>query len=194
MTADPAAPSTDPELAHLTTAVDVTARAIVGVRPDQAHEPTPCPRLDVAQLLDHLVGWATGFADRANGVTEPTDPGSVVAGDDPETSYRKAADRMLAGYRSGVGGERAPAVGVVLIETITHGWDLATATGQRVDYPTAAVEAALAAGRRMLSPEYRGPDMPFGDEVSVAESAPALDRLVGFMGRDPGWSAGPWRA
>jgi hypothetical protein len=28
--------------------------------------------------------------------------------------------------------------------------------------------------------------MPFGDIVPVADDAPAIDRLIGFMGRDPG--------
>ena len=68
-----------------------------------------------------------------------------------------------------------------------HGWDLATATGQRASYPDEACEAALAEAQGFMKPEYRGPDQSFGDEVPVPESAPALDRLVGFMGRDPGW-------
>ena len=38
-------------------------------------------------------------------------------------------------------------------------------------------------------PEGDGDDGPFGPPVAVLPSAPALDRLVGATGRDPGWSA-----
>ena len=37
------------------------ATIVVGVRPDQLGDPTPCPDYDVATLIDHLVGagWRT---------------------------------------------------------------------------------------------------------------------------------------
>jgi uncharacterized protein (TIGR03086 family) len=78
---------------------------------------------------------------------------------------------------------------IVLMETMCHGWDLATATGQSVSYPDGAIASVLAMGRQMLSPKYRGHGQPFGDEVEVPDTAPALEQLVGFMGRDPSWSA-----
>jgi hypothetical protein len=37
----------------------------------------------------------------------------------------------------------------------------------------------------MSNDEYRGPDKPFGNIVEVPDSAPALDRFAGFMGRTP---------
>jgi hypothetical protein len=30
--------------------------------------------------------------------------------------------------------------------------------------------------------------MGFGERVPVPDDAPALDRFIGFMGRDPGWT------
>jgi uncharacterized protein (TIGR03086 family) len=74
------------------------------------------------------------------------------------------------------------------METVTHGWDLARATGQATPYDDSSAEIALAAGRSMLVPEYRGVDKSFGPEVPVASTAPALDQLVAFMGRDPEWT------
>jgi len=39
----------------------------------------------------------------------------------------------------------------------------------------------------MLKPEYRGPGKTFGYEVEVSDDAGPVDRLVAFLGRDPGW-------
>lgn len=178
----------DHDINNLATALEVTEGIVAGVRPEQAQLPTPCPKYEVTQLLDHLVGWAISFADKASGVTQPADPTTTAAGDDPKGAYHDAAARMVAGYRGGAVEDATP-VGVVLVETITHGWDLAAATGQPTPYTEASIAAALDTCRGMLSPEYRGEGKPFAEEVEVSSSASALDQLVGFMGREPDWSA-----
>jgi uncharacterized protein (TIGR03086 family) len=180
--------SSEPRADHLAAALEVTKGIVAGVSPDQAHVPTPCPEYDVSRLLDHLVGFGASFADKANSVPSPADPAKVTAGDDPARAYDAVSRRLLEGYRGGEG-EGATPIGVVLMETVIHGWDLAKGTGQPAPYPDDAVEAALAAGQGMMSPKFRGEGQPFGDEVEVSSDAPALDRLVAFMGRDPGWSA-----
>lgn len=172
---------------HLATSVRVTGQIVAGVPADRADDPTPCPDYEVHHLVDHLVGWATSFADRALGVTPPTDPASVSAGPDPAASYATQTARMLEGYGGSGPADGAVSVDVALIESVVHGWDLAMATGQSAPYPSPVLEAALAAGEAMLQPEYRGPGKSFGPQVEVPSSAPVLDRLVGFMGRDPGW-------
>jgi hypothetical protein len=52
-------------------------------------------------------------------------------------------------------------------------------------------EHALAWARGMLRPEFRGPDRGFGAEIPVPADAPVYDRLAGWFGRDPGWTAAP---
>jgi uncharacterized protein (TIGR03086 family) len=178
----------DPDVRSLAAALDVTARVIGRVGPGQRQLPTPCPGYDVGELVDHLVGFATRFADSANGVTPPTDPGTVAAGDDPERAYRAQAARLVRGYRDDLGGPGATSIGVVLMETVTHGWDLARATGQPAPFPDEPVERALAAGHGMLAPRFRGDGMAFAAEVEVPADARPLDRLVAFLGRDPAWS------
>jgi uncharacterized protein (TIGR03086 family) len=69
-----------------------------------------------------------------------------------------------------------------------HDWDLAKATGQQAGLDPALAEHALRWSRRMLRPEFRGPDKAVGPEVPVAEDAPAYDRLAGWFGPDPGWT------
>jgi uncharacterized protein (TIGR03086 family) len=187
MTNEQAAAESDPDVANLASAVEVTEGIVAGVRPEQAQLPTPCSKYEVTQLLDHLVGFATSFADKATGVTPPADPNTTTAGDDAQGAYHDAGARLVAGYRDGARDDATP-LGIVLVETITHGWDLATATGQPTPYSDAAIAAALDTCRGMLSPQYRGEGMPFGEEVDVSPSASVLDQLVGFMGRDPDWS------
>jgi uncharacterized protein (TIGR03086 family) len=73
-------------------------------------------------------------------------------------------------------------------EFAVHSWDLATATGQRADFPAEACDAALAWARSALLPRFRGDEasgMAFGPEVPVPGDAPAEDRLAAFFGRHP---------
>ena len=81
------------------------------------------------------------------------------------------------------------ALGMVLGEYVVHGWDLARALGRPWTPPEAAVTTAHEFFGGVVVPEYRGPDGGFFlDEVPVPDDAPPLDRLLGFAGRDPGWS------
>lgn len=172
-----------------------TGRLVAGVRRDQREQPTPCPDFDVASLVDHLVGWLRKFADSATGEQSAEDPSAFHAGDDASEQFDAAAGRAVAAFRSGATdrplrltqGELpgSAVVGMMLMEYIGHGWDLATATQQPVPYTEDEAEAALAVGRQMLQPEYRGAGKPFGEEVAVPERADAIQRLVGFLGRQP---------
>jgi uncharacterized protein (TIGR03086 family) len=66
---------------------------------------------------------------------------------------------------------------------LTHGWDLARATGQPGDFPDDVAERALARSRRRLTARPEGPGAPFAAEVPVPPDASAVDRLAGFLGR-----------
>jgi uncharacterized protein (TIGR03086 family) len=80
-------------------------------------------------------------------------------------------------------------VAMALGEYIVHGWDLATATRRTWSVADDAANAALAFLETTVAPEFRGPDSGFfDDEISVAADASALDRLLGFAGRDPAWT------
>jgi uncharacterized protein (TIGR03086 family) len=72
---------------------------------------------------------------------------------------------------------------MTLIEYLTHGWDLARATGQEVPYDDEEAESTLQVASETLPPKYRGEGKPFGDIVPVPDEADATDRLAGFMGR-----------
>ncbi|GIF48822.1 uncharacterized protein (TIGR03086 family) [Asanoa ferruginea] len=169
------------DVATLSTVLDKTTTLITGVAPEQRGLPTPCPDLDVAALTDHLVGWLRMFADRAAGVEHQADPNQYRSGADPAAEFAAAGRRALAA----LGAEAGPLLGVMLIEYIGHGWDLAVATGQPVPFTDAEAQVALDAARGMLQPGYRGPGKTFGYEVEVSADAPTVAKLVAFIGRDP---------
>lgn len=173
-----------------------TGDLIAGVAPDRRGDPTPCPGFDVAGLVDHLVGWSGSFAAAAAGRVYEGDPAAVRAGDDPAGEFRAAAGEMVAGWREhgldrtvSIAGGETPgelAFNMTVMEYLTHGWDLAVASGQPVPFTDDEAAEVLARARRTLPDQYRGDGMPFGEVVPVPDDAPPVDRLVGFMGRDPG--------
>jgi uncharacterized protein (TIGR03086 family) len=172
-----------------------TETLVAGVRPDQRARATPCPDYDVEAMVNHLVAWARSFAATATGEERTEDPATFVAGDRPATQFREAADRMVAAFRGGaldrtltVAQAELPGsavLGMVLMEFVGHGWDLATATDQAVPFSDEEADAALAAGRTMLAPEFRGPGKAFGYEVPVPDGAGSVEKLIGFLGRRP---------
>jgi uncharacterized protein (TIGR03086 family) len=173
-----------------------TAGVIEGVTPEQRRLPTPCPDYDVAALVDHLVGWIQVFDAGCHGRRYEGDANAYRSGPDPAGEFRASAASLVAGWRelgtdrqvTVTGGDGVPGAMVLnmtLMEYMTHGWDLAAATGQTVPYTEAEAAETLARAQATLPPQYRGEGMPFAHEVPVDGDAAAVDRLIGFMGRDP---------
>jgi uncharacterized protein (TIGR03086 family) len=68
-----------------------------------------------------------------------------------------------------------------MYDLLAHGWDLATATGRPVELPVDVTENSLAFVRIQLTDDAR--PGRFGPAQQVADNAPAIDQLVGFLGR-----------
>ena len=164
---------------------------MASVRPGQEHLPTPCPEFDVARIVDHLVGWANSFAARLSGRSVTADPNDYRVGGNSATEFHQAAQTIIGAYREGGEQSQKLPLGFITMEFLVHGWDLATAIGSSVRFQPAAADLALVTGRTMLQPEYRGPGKSFGYEVEVPDAAGPVDRLLAFLGRDPGWHGPP---
>jgi uncharacterized protein (TIGR03086 family) len=183
------------DLELLERVLDKTGAIVAGVTPDQYDQPTPCPDYDVRALVNHITGWMRSFAAGANGGTYEGDPSAHVAGDDPGAEFRQAAGQVVEGWRAngvdrevGLMGGQLPGqmvLNMTIMEYLTHGWDLATATRQPMPYTDEEAAAALERAQGTLPEHYRGEGQAFGDIVAVPDSAPALDRFIGFLGRDP---------
>lgn len=163
---------------------------IAGVRVDQYDDKTPCAEWSVRDLLDHMVGVVAGLGSAAAG----NDPAPFELSDDPAAQFQSAAAAAMLAWRNpGVldaiidaGPGPMPGrvlAGINLLDTATHTWDLATATGQPATLPDAVAGAALEASRATISPEIR--PGRFGPEVDAASGASPTDVLVAFLGRTP---------
>jgi len=166
--------------------------------------PTPCRDYNVAQLRHHVLGWLQFFAAALadpEGQSERIDPVGWEFGTDsnPGDVVNAAHNTIEAAVDAGVAGElvvmsEAKMSGSAVLamafgEYIVHGWDLARSTGKEWQVADQSCILALAFLEGTVVPEYRGPESGFfDDQVPAAADASALDKLLAFAGRDPGWS------
>lgn len=176
-----------------------TATVLSGVSPDQMADPTPCASWTVRDLVNHIVGGPTFFAVTAETGAAPTggEAPDFAAGDF-RTAFDEGSKRAVAAF-SAEGAMDQPMqlpfgelpgsvfVFVAAIDTFTHGWDLAKATGQATDLDPTLATQLLDVARATLSDDVRGPDgqAPFGPKVDVVNPSCPADELAGFMGRRP---------
>jgi uncharacterized protein (TIGR03086 family) len=201
MTTNTAPPTTTDPRPGFASAAALAADVVAAVRPDQLARPTPCTEFDVRALLGHVlsvfrrvaaVGRGEPFTTVPHVTTDVPDDGWVQA---VAVAVREAEDvwtdpavlarelRLPFGTLPG-----AAALATYTGEVSTHTWDLATATGQRPAWDDEVLARALPAIHAKLPADGRGPGIPFGPVVPVAEDAPLIDRLVAWQGRDPSWT------
>ncbi len=175
-------------------ALNQTGQIVAGVRQDQLGLPTPCSEWDVRTLLEHVVGgnWNSA-ATAAGGQRPPNAETQDVLEDDPAAAHRQSAEavkqawrepgRLDQMYEMPMGTLPGQAVlGIRLVETITHGWDLARATGQAPAFDDDLIQAAIEFAEANVG-SARGAGFPFAPAVAVGPDRPAIDRLAGLMGR-----------
>jgi len=178
------------------------AAAIVsGIDSEELGHPTPCPKYDVAGLVDHIVEAGHRAAALGRGRTPPPgDDSPHVELPDAPGQLRRAAqeaeqawgdDSRLSSRFTMPWGEQytgAALVDMYLAELAAHAWDLARATGQLDGLNPLLALPALEGARAMIRPEYRDmvePGSPFGAEVPPPPGADDWERFAAFMGRDP---------
>jgi uncharacterized protein (TIGR03086 family) len=182
-------------LVTLENSAKATGAVARGVRPDQFDSPTPCAEWNVQELMNHLIGSLEYFKARGDGKDpgrpEPAAPGSYAA---TVGRLDSAALAMAAAWRQPGALDKAVTFGtgeipgsvmatLALSEMLTHGWDLARATGQQLSVDDVDIDAVLATMKQTLKPEARQPG--FGPEIPAPDGAPPIDRLAAFLGRQP---------
>lgn len=180
-----------PSVEQLGSALGDVGRLVAGIRHDQWTAPTPCTDWNVHDLVNHLVGMNLVFATLLSDQTPPK-RGVDRLGSDPLGAYHDSSGAVQQAFEqpgvlkrayhgplgSATGAERLQ---IRIYDLLAHGWDLAQATGQPADLPQDLAEQALIFAREQLSRQPR--TGRFGPAQTLAEDAPAIDRLVAFLGR-----------
>jgi len=170
------------------------AKVVANFGPGQLGAPTCCPEWDVRGLLNHILGGAVMYTQVNAGHAAGEDAGDVV-GDDPIHALAATSAANLASWRQpgALQGDRVypwgtfPAGAGLLInvgEVALHCWDLARATGQSADIDADVAQVIYDFYRRVPMEQMRSTGV-YGPEISVPETAPIQQRLLGFLGRLP---------
>jgi uncharacterized protein (TIGR03086 family) len=164
---------------------------IVDVGPDQWMAPTPCTEWNVRDVVNHVVAMNLVFAAMIDDGPMP-ERGADHLGNDPVAAYQASTASLVGAFaRPGVlersyAGPLGSATGaerlqIRLYDLLTHGWDLAQATGMPAQIPDELAEQALAFVRNQFSTQPR--TGRFAEPQPIDGTAPALDRLAAFLGR-----------
>jgi uncharacterized protein (TIGR03086 family) len=174
-----------------------TAGVLAGVEAQQLDGATPCASWKVREVINHVVGGTTYFAVTAETGEAPAggETTDFCAGD-YVTEFNKGAARAVKAFEADGVMERtlklpfaelpgAVFVNIATIDTFTHGWDLARATGQSTDLDPELAASLLVFAQAFLSDGLRGSDgaAPFGAQVEAPAGAGAADQLAAFLGR-----------
>jgi uncharacterized protein (TIGR03086 family) len=154
---------------------------------DDKVRPTPCEEFTCDELAVHLLGSLVQLGQLAGSeVTVPQD-GSLE--DKVSVTAAQSIDAWRAvdldGTVAGPGGREVPAsviASVLPVELLLHGWDLAQATGRRLQVSDELVAYVSTLAENVV-PGGRGSN--FRDEVTPGHDASALDRLAAYAGRSP---------
>jgi len=191
-------------VALLERAVGYTLGSLVLVRPEDLRRDTPCHGWDLRALLDHMDDSLLALHEATTGGRVSLEP--VRCHEHPVvavTTLRDRACRLLGDWSRAQPADDAAATDALVsvgglsvtsslvaaagaLEVVVHGWDVAQACGRPRTIP-----APLAAELLDLAPLLVRPaDRPgrFGPPATAGAGGAPGDRLVAFLGRDPGWT------
>ena len=177
--------------------LDRAGTVVDNVEPSQLGNATPCTEWTVRDVINHVVGGATMFAECVEQGSVPDERlgqlmGGDNLGDDYKGAFHAASDRANAAFSSEGALEKivklpfgempaAAALNIAVMDVMTHALDIAKATGQTVD-DDELLETALTIGRQLITPDFRAPGV-FDAEQPAPSDASAADKLLAFAGR-----------
>lgn len=187
--------SVDP-VGVLERACNATQAVLAAIGEKDLDRPTPCASWTVSDVIRHVLGSAAYFAELAEagvGAGEEIDELGDFNGTFGRTAARLVAafdspgvlDKLLKMPIGAVPG--SVVIWIASCDILTHGWDLAKAIDQSTDLDPELAQMILQRMYVTLPDSMRGTDgnAPFGPKVDVPSSAPAADRLAGYLGRTP---------
>jgi uncharacterized protein (TIGR03086 family) len=172
-------------VAVLERAIAYLLGSLSAVTPVLLDRPTPCPCWDLHDLLDHVHDSMCALREAAETGQVSGVPASS-AGSSIVVEVRDQAANLLGAWANAGGAQpAAPLIaGAGAIEVTVHGWDVAVASGRPRPIPDELADELLDLSALLV----RGPDRPgrFGRPVVVPADASPGDRLLAYLGRQPG--------
>jgi len=168
-------------------------RLVAAVGEDQWGADTPCTEWDARALVNHMTGTAHVFGGSATRTPPAAGPDDADhLGDNPVGSYAAAAQATQEAWRAEgaldgmtVVPAEMPAVaalGVNILDTGIHSWDLAQATGQDHGLTPELIAIIDEWSHQIISDEVRSGG-GFGSVLEPA-SDNALTTMLAFVGRE----------
>jgi uncharacterized protein (TIGR03086 family) len=175
------------QLAAHQRAQDVFAGVLARVTPAQLGAPSPCTEWDAKAVIDHVIG-GNQWVESLTGRQPPALPDDLAAAHAASAATAQAVFAAPDGLRRTFELPFATLPGAAFIglrtsDVFTHAWDLAQATGQSTNLDPELAAEALEAAQARISPAFRGPGRPFGEQQPCPEGRSKADELAAFLGR-----------
>ncbi len=167
-------------------------RLVEQITDEQWDLPTPCSEWNVAQLVNHITGSINVLASAAEReVPTLADPNDDHSGSDPRGALKKATEKSQRAWNSpgaldgmvSIPGEMPASLclGITLIDTGTHLWDLAHAIGADHDLSTSEIQLLDELNRQIVNDEVRAGG-GFGEDLDPSDGS-GLAGMLAFVGR-----------
>ncbi|HEX4356245.1 MAG TPA: TIGR03086 family metal-binding protein [Pseudonocardia sp.] len=183
-------------------ALKLAAVTVDRVKPADATRSTPCPPWDLHALLAHMIGQNHGFAAAVTGPgnapLEAFAPRPPAA--DPAAEWATSAEALTRAF-TGADLERPvllpeisadypfptwTVIGFHLLDTVVHGWDVATALEVEYEPDDELVDATLRVAQFVpTGPAREQPGASFAPVLPVAAGAEPWPRTLALLGRTP---------
>ncbi len=155
--------------------------------PADRPKPTPCVDFTAHELADHLLASLVQLGGMAGAALAVPADGSLE--DKVSVLAGQAIDAWrgvdLDGTVPGPDATEVPAkflASILPLELLLHGWDLAQASGQDLRASDDVVTYVHDLTRGVIS---QGRGSSFGDEITLAADADAVERFAAYAGRTP---------
>jgi uncharacterized protein (TIGR03086 family) len=182
-------------------AVELAGGFVDRVGPADLDLPTPCAGWDLRRLLAHMIGQNHGFADAAE-----RDVGAEAFAErsldaDIRESWAVSADRVTHALEAAVATDRtvvlaefsathrfpaAQVLGMHLLDSAVHAWDVATALGRPCRPDDELVAATLGVAELIPDGDFRDrPGAAFAHALPVPPDDDPWSRALRLLGRQP---------
>jgi uncharacterized protein (TIGR03086 family) len=184
-------------------ALAAAGEAVLQVGPDDLSRPTTCAGWDLGTLLAHMIGQNGGFAVAVS--TSDADEcdyaAPAIRPDELREAWTRSADRVLTAFDSAeldrevrlveinpdVTFPAAVVVGMHLLDTVIHTWDVATSLGDPYRPDDELVDIVAAQAERVPAGTTRTrPGAAFAPVVATTKTDPWLKALAMLGRSSPG--------